>query len=91
MPKVAEIMLNKIPQSYWDEMPPKEFDRHMALNGILNVKQCARLWQVLGRKSKPPKRLQVMIWAHDVERLIKLVKAGKLELPEGVTYTPPNP
>lgn len=49
----------------------------MRANGTLNRGQCIRLWELLGRTDAPPSRVQVVVKASDVDRVVRDIKARR--------------
>lgn len=61
-----------IPAEFWKTLSDQEFhDIVFKQRSCLNADQCARLWRMLGRKTRPPQWLGVMIKPSDLERLLK--------------------
>jgi len=50
----------EMPTAFWQSLSPSEFDR-VCRTSVLDHRLCARLWLMLGLKTKPPRGLVVML------------------------------
>jgi hypothetical protein len=57
-----------LPPEFWKDISMSEFG-DICERGYLNAEQCKRLYRLLGRKDKPPKRLVPMVNTADLLRL----------------------
>jgi len=63
--------MSVVPTRFWQSMSLEEFDALAKNDGWLNAIQCARLWRMTERNTRPPLKLQIFLKRDEVEKLAK--------------------
>lgn len=66
-----EPMELAIPVAFWRSETKEQLDEFYRGEGILNKRQCRKLWRMLDLQGTPPKSMQIYFKQEELERLAK--------------------